>query len=94
MTSSRPRPTSSRDEVQRPRPSSPLYRGRGDEHTAQPHPDLDLVPAHSRYVCPEHHTPVTWRGHGCTDCTTNRREARQRRHNHVMRLARMTGQLQ
>lgn len=31
----------------------------------------------SRYVCREHHTPVTWRGRGCTECTPQQEAASQ-----------------
>ena len=32
----------------------------------------------SNYVCPEHKTPVTWRGTGCATCEHERRYGRPR----------------
>lgn len=39
-----------------------------------------LVAPVARYLCPEHLTPVSWRGRGCTECTRFLAEdARKRR---------------
>ncbi len=39
----------------------------------------ELRLAGSRYWCPAHQQPVTWRGVGCTGCESERAEARARR---------------
>lgn len=46
---------------------------------------------YSRYRCPAHHAPVTWRGTGCPKCAQERRDhAETRRQRRAERAAART----